>query len=209
MAFSSLCFYEKQVADNNWSDTPTYFLGNVALGCYCVSSDRRSFSSLRGKTEGWIWGSLCFSAEMQWSHTAVSSVSTEPARPAHSMRAGILNCPQGAQLLGSSRCCFWHSLYIFFLLKKLLQHKSSKAQFQISVVTQEVIKPILAFHRVSVHRIILFCSRESTPSSKPSQQEKNTSSEAWLLVRVYPCYPEAQFLFNWINRYPMWEIRDK
>lgn len=113
MAFSSICFYEKQVADNNWSDTPTYFLVNVALVCYCASSEGRSFSSLRGKTGGRIWGSLCFSAEMQGSHTAVSSVSTEPARPAHSMRAGILNCPQGAQLLGSSRCCFWHSLYIF------------------------------------------------------------------------------------------------
>lgn len=31
MVFSSLCFYEKQVTDNNWSDTSTYFLVNFAL----------------------------------------------------------------------------------------------------------------------------------------------------------------------------------
>lgn len=45
MAFSSLCFYEKQVADNNWSDTSTYFLVNFASVGYCTYSERRSFSS--------------------------------------------------------------------------------------------------------------------------------------------------------------------
>lgn len=34
MFFSSLCFYEKQVTDNNCSDTSTYFLVNFALVLY-------------------------------------------------------------------------------------------------------------------------------------------------------------------------------
>lgn len=34
MVFSSLRFYEKQVTDNNWSDTLTYFLVNFASVFY-------------------------------------------------------------------------------------------------------------------------------------------------------------------------------
>lgn len=200
MAFPSLCFYEKQVADNNWSDTPTYFLVNVALVCYCASSEGRSFSSLRVKTGGRIWGSFSF---LQGSHTAVSSVSTEPARPAHSMRGGILNCPQGAQLLGSSRYCFWHSLYIFSYWRSsyntnLLRHNP---RFSWSLERQSN-----QYWYFTGCQFILFCSRESTFSPKPSQQEKIRSSETSLLVRVYPYFSEAQFPLNWINRYPKWDV---
>lgn len=197
MAFSSLCFDEKQVVDNNWSDTWTYFLVNVALVCYCTSSD--------GRTGGRIWGSLCFSAEVQESHTAVSSVSTEPARPDPSMRAGILNSPQGAQLLGSSRCCFWHSLYIFSYWRSSYNTNLLRRNHRFLWSLER--QPNQYWHfTMSFHSIILFCSRERTPSSKSSQQEKIRSSEACLLVRVHPCYPEAQFPFNWINRYPIWEV---
>lgn len=38
MFFSSLCFYEKQVTDNNCSDTSTYFLVNFALVFHYIYS---------------------------------------------------------------------------------------------------------------------------------------------------------------------------
>lgn len=120
MVFSSLCFYEKQVTDNNWSDTSTYFLVNFALVFYYPYTVGIQFYSQNCMMD--LSFSLLFCLDAEISHCCAT-------RPAYRTRAATFNGPSCSQLLASphgSRFCFWLFLVYFFLLQQCLQCEPTK-----------------------------------------------------------------------------------
>lgn len=93
MVFSSLCFYEKQVTDNNWFDTLTYFPVNFALVFYYTYAVGMKFFSQNCVMD--LSTSVLFfrlnSCALVWDQRWVPPTQ-------HRL---ILNCPQRTQLLAS------------------------------------------------------------------------------------------------------------